>query len=86
MKHRDFTLPELEQVLDALYEGAQHHITRQDYERLFGANDAAVGRLHNFAKAHACAASFSDEAILFRRQVQTRSRSSGPSAPEARRP
>jgi len=72
MKRRNFTLPDLEQRLDALAEGALHQITRRDYERLFGENDAALGRLRNFAKGHQCVASFADQAILFRRRIQSR--------------
>ena len=78
MKRRDFTLPELEQKLDALAEGALHQISRHDYERLFGTNSAALGRLRNFAQSHLCAASFADHAILFRRRLQTQAKS-GPS-------
>ena len=68
---RDFTLPELEKKLDGLAEGALHQMTRRDYERLFGKNDAALGRLRNFAKSHQCVASFAEEAILFRRRLAT---------------
>ena len=69
---RNFTLLELEERLDALGEGALHQISRRDYERLFGANDVALGRLRNFGKLHACAASFAaDEGILFRKGLQT---------------
>ena len=81
MKRRNFTLPELEQRLDALAEGALLQITRRDYERLFGLNDATRGRLRNFATGHACVASFADEAVLFRKQLQKgTTASSGPSA------
>jgi hypothetical protein len=69
MRHKTLTLPELDQRLDGLAEGALHKITRRDYERLFGVNDAARGRLCNFAKNHACVASFSDEVILFRKTL-----------------
>jgi hypothetical protein len=72
MERRNFTLPDLEERLDALAEGALHQITRRDYERLFGVNNAALGRLRNFPKSHACAASFADEGILFRKKLQVR--------------
>jgi hypothetical protein len=71
MKRFDFTLPELEQRLDGLADGALHQITRRDYERLFGANSAALGRLRNFAKSHECVASFSDAIVAFRKQVRS---------------
>jgi len=70
MKRRNFTLPELEHNLDALAEGDLLQITRNDYERLFGLNDAARGRLRNFASSHACVASFADETVMFRKRVQ----------------
>ena len=71
MKRRNFTLPELEHNLEALTAGGLLQITRRDYERLFGLNDAAMARLRNFARSHACVASFADEAVLFRKRVQT---------------
>ncbi|WP_271615327.1 hypothetical protein [Bradyrhizobium sp. CCBAU 51627] len=67
---RNFTLPELEQELTNLREGAIHRMLRGDYERLFGENDAALGRLRGFAKSHDCVASFADDAILFRRRCR----------------
>ena len=69
MKRRIFTLPELEERLRELREGTLLHISRRDYERLFGLNDAAVGRLRNFARGHQCVASFADTAILFRKRI-----------------
>lgn len=69
MRPQVLTLPELDRKLDELAEGALHHITRRDYEHLFGFNDAALGRLRSFAKSHACIASFTDEAILFRKEL-----------------
>jgi hypothetical protein len=50
MQRRNFTLPDLEERLDALAEGALHQITRHDYERLFGVNNAALGRLRNLMR------------------------------------
>jgi len=70
MRPRILTLPELDRTLDELPEGAVHHVTRRDYERLFGFNDAALGRLRIFAKGHACIPSFTDEAILFRKGLR----------------
>lgn len=66
---QDFTLPELDETLASLPHGALHHITRSDYERLFGVNDAGLERLRNFAKGHACVASFADHLILFRKKA-----------------
>ena len=66
-----FTLPDLEERLQALADGATIQISRFDYERLFGMNDAALGRLRNFAKGHHCVASFADSAVLFRKRGAT---------------
>jgi len=70
MQRRNFTLPELEHNLDALTEDGLLQITRNDYERLFGLNGAARGRLQNFARGHACVASFADESVLFRKRAR----------------
>ncbi|HVX77499.1 MAG TPA: hypothetical protein VHB49_15305 [Bradyrhizobium sp.] len=74
-------MPELEEKLDSLAEGALFQISHQDYERLFGINDAAAARLRNFAKGHACAVSHADHGILFRkhiRELEHRSRGEEP--------
>jgi len=71
MRPQLLTLPELDRKLDNLPEGAVHQIARGDYERLFGFNDAALGRLRNFAKNHACVASFADTAVLFRKKLRS---------------
>ena len=65
---RNFTIPDLESKLEALSEGAIFAISACDYERLFGVNDAAVGRLRNFAKAHDCVTSHADHGIVFRKE------------------
>jgi hypothetical protein len=64
---RNFSLPELEDKLDELQGGTLVQISRRDYERLFGLNDAARGRLRNFVRAHRCTASFAETAVLFRK-------------------
>ena len=68
MKRRNFSVPELDETLDTLPAGALYQITRRDYERIFGTNGAALGRIRNFAKHHACVISFADDAILFRKK------------------
>ena len=72
MEKRNFTLVELQLRLDALSEGAVLQIAHRDYERLFGVNDVAMGRLH------ACAASFADGAVLFRKKIQSAARAASP--------
>lgn len=78
---RHFTLPELEQKLEALDEGALVQITRDDYERLFGTNSAAVGRIRNFARSHQCVVSYADEAILLRKRVRQLDQPQAPETP-----
>ena len=70
MKLLNFTLPDLEDRLDSLTEGALCQLSARDYERLFGVNHAAKGRVRNFAKLHACIVSFTDKDVLFRKQLQ----------------
>jgi len=72
MKLQKFTLPDLEARLEVLADGEQCRITTQDYERLFGTNDAALGRVRNFAKLHACRVSFSANDTLFRKALNDR--------------
>ncbi|MDA9440223.1 hypothetical protein XH98_14060 [Bradyrhizobium sp. CCBAU 51745] len=69
MKRREFTLPELQERLDELGDGAILQIGRHDYERLSGLDDAALGRLRNFARGHQCVASFADSAVMFRKRI-----------------
>jgi len=45
-----FTLPELQEQLDNLAEGALLQISGWDYERLFGINDVAATRLRNLRR------------------------------------
>ena len=65
----NFTLPDLEEKLNGLSEGGLLQISVQDYQRPFGTNNVAAARLRNFAKGHACDASRSNSAILFRKQL-----------------
>jgi hypothetical protein len=69
MMRRNLTLPELQERLDGLTAGSLFEISSRDYERLFGTNDAAVARLRNFARSHACVVSHFNNAILFRKQI-----------------
>jgi hypothetical protein len=78
MMRPKFTLPDLEERLQALESGAIMQISRNDYERLFGLNDAALGRLRNFARSHQCVASFADLVVLFRKGIADSERESAP--------
>ena len=75
-----FTLPELQEQLDGLSEGALFQISRRDYERLFGTSDVAATLLRNFATSHACVVAHADAAILFRKQIVQREGAPEPSA------
>ena len=44
----DITLPELERKLDGLKEDGLYHLSRGEYERISGMNDAALGLLAEF--------------------------------------
>ena len=48
------TIQELDRHLTELAEGASIAIDQETVEELFGFNDAAQGRLANFAKGHGC--------------------------------
>ena len=74
----NFSLPELQEKLDQLADGALVQISGWDYERLFGTNDVAALRLRHFAKGHSCVASHADTAILFRKNILQRGESSRP--------
>ncbi len=52
MMHPKSTLPDLEERLQELRDGGLVQISRSEHERLFGLNDAALGRLRNFARGH----------------------------------
>ncbi len=75
-----FTLPELQEQLDSLSEGALFQISRRDYERLFGTGDVATTLLRNFATSHACVVAHADAAILFRKRLAHRDDAAGSSA------
>jgi len=77
-----FTLPELQQQLDNLAEGALLQISGWDYARLFGTDDVPATRLRIFATSHACDASHADRAILFRKLFARRDDVAQPSLPE----
>jgi hypothetical protein len=78
MMRPKFTLPELEKQLQTLKDGGTINISRYDYERLFGVNDAAIGRLRNFARSHHCVASFADTAVLLRKRLTATDEDSAP--------
>ena len=50
------TLPELQQHLDRMRAGEAVFVSRKDFKRFFGEDDAALGRLQNFADGHNCLA------------------------------
>lgn len=62
------TLPALQAVLDGLADGQVLHLTNADCERLFGVNDALVGRVANFARGHNCIVFWGGTGLTFRRQ------------------
>lgn len=77
----NFTLPELQEKLDGLAEGALFQVSARDYGRLFGANDIAAARLKHFARGHACIVSHADGAILFRKKLEHSESDAPPQTP-----
>ncbi|MHB2205296.1 hypothetical protein [Methylobacterium sp. CM6257] len=62
------TLPALQAALDGLGTGQALRLTGADCDRLFGVNDALVGRVANFARGHGCSVVWDDAGLTFRRQ------------------
>ena len=62
------TLPGLQVILDSLGEGQSLHLTNAQCDRLFGVNDALVGRVANFARGHSCIVLWDGTGLTFRRQ------------------
>jgi hypothetical protein len=63
-----FTLPALQEHLDELRAGEVVYIKQADFNRLFGVNDAALGRLKNFAAGHDCMAIWTRYGLQFQKQ------------------
>ncbi|HEX2726687.1 MAG TPA: hypothetical protein VHN20_12780 [Beijerinckiaceae bacterium] len=68
--HAFKTLPDLQAHLDHLRPGDQLSIPSADYARLFGENDAAMGRMKNFALAHGCTISWTTSGPVLSRLPQ----------------
>ena len=62
------TLPDIEMDIYALNPGETAELTRGDFTRLFGVNDAARGRLANFARLHNCAAMWNGETLILQKR------------------
>ena len=62
------TLPDLQARLDMLEPGDVVHLARKEFVRLFGTNDAALGRLKIFVKGHNCVATWDKAGLQFRKQ------------------
>lgn len=58
-------LPDLEHRLERLKPEQAYRLRHADFVRLFGMNDAALGRLANFAKGHDCLTSWSSAGLSF---------------------
>jgi hypothetical protein len=64
---KDYTLPELQEQLNALNDGELFGVSEADCERLFGVNDVSVGRIANFARGHGCVVGHTEDGIYFRK-------------------
>lgn len=63
----EWTLPYIQERLDALRAGQDFSLSRDDKVRLFGLNDAAVGRIHGFARSHGCHPIYFGGGVMFRK-------------------
>lgn len=59
------SIPILEDRLERLRPGQTLRLGHADFVRLFGVNDAALGRLANFAKGHNCLTNWSRAGLSF---------------------
>ena len=78
------TLPALQASLDGLGTGQGLRLTNADCDRLFGVNDALMGRVRNFAHGHGCIVVWDDEGLTFCRQPHAAVRVTAPPAEESR--
>ncbi|AWN44736.1 hypothetical protein [Methylobacterium durans] len=78
------SLPALQTVLDGLGTGQALRLTNTDCDRLFGVNDARMGRVRNFARGHNCIALWDDDGLTFCRQPPAAARWRPPPAGEPR--
>lgn len=62
------TLPALQAFLDGLGTGQGLRLTNADCDRLFGVDDALLGRVRNFAQGHGCIVVWDDDGLTFCRQ------------------
>ncbi len=62
------TLPDLQARLDSLEPGDVVYIARKEFARLFGTNDAALGRLKIFVEGHNCVATWDKAGLKLRKQ------------------
>ncbi len=65
------TLPDLQARLDGLEPGDVVYMARKEFARLFGTNDAALGRLKIFVEGHNCAATWDKAGLKLRKQKKT---------------
>jgi hypothetical protein len=75
-----FTLPSLQKRLDDLEPDEMLVVSKADFDRLFGVDDAAVGRLKNFADGHNCMATWSRSDLRFRKAPNIPATSDHPKA------
>lgn len=61
------TMPALDDELSQLQPGHTFPLTNADFVRLFGTNDAARGRLRNFARGHNCVTTRAKGGVQFKK-------------------
>jgi hypothetical protein len=61
----EWTLPLIQERLDALAVGQDFSLSRPEMEALFGVNGAAVARIVHFAVGHGCEIVFRRDGVKF---------------------
>jgi hypothetical protein len=64
----DFTLPQLQIILDQLPEGQKLALARRQVDQLFGLNGVRSARLARFASGHACIIVHEDSCVVFEKR------------------
>ena len=70
---QDFTLPQLQSMLDGLPDGQKLALARRQVEELFGFNGVRSARLARFASGHACIIVHDDSCVVFEKRKRTAS-------------
>ena len=76
----EWTLPLVQERLDALAPCEDFSLTMAEVTRLFGLNNVAVRRIKRFADSHRCHAIYDGRQLIFRKDFPLASSASSPAA------